>query len=109
MNSRLRDFLDLLAIGVLDKEIYLRVYMLPPDVTNTMPHSMRKQLNVIYMQRYKRFCINRQMVDFNPTFFDKTYVFSAANLVCTVKSLKYILRDVTTSPPSPMNNRRGSA
>lgn len=99
MNRKLKDFLYFLSMGILDKDIYLRMYMLPASDAATFPKSMRKQMNVIYMQRYRKFCIGKYSFDFSPTFFDKTYVFSAKNLVCTVKSIKSVISDIITSPP----------
>lgn len=98
MNYRLQEFLYMLSIGIMDRDIFTRMYMVSQD-NDYLPNSMQRQLNIIYMQRYKRFCINQQQdIDFNPTFFDKTYVFSARNLVCTVKSIKYVVRDIIKTP-----------
>lgn len=121
MNRKLQEFLYFLSMGMLDTSIYVRMYMnysggehnryvdqkgaVGGSVDKSMvcnddkPNSAKKQLNIIYMQRYNKFEISRQSVDFNATFYDKTYVFSARNLICTVKSIKYLLRDVIPSHP----------
>lgn len=98
MNHKLKDFLYLLSMGMMDNTVYVRMYM-QPQLAHTMPHSAKKQLSIVYMQKYRKFDISRQSVDFNATFFDKMYVFSAHNLIATVKSIKYLLREVIPSHP----------
>lgn len=99
MNNRLQILLNFLSRGIIDNKIYIRMYMLP-RVFNSVPKSMYKQLNIIYTQKYIRFDINRsQSPNFDTTFFDKIYVFSARNLTCTIKSNKYLIRDVIKSTP----------
>lgn len=96
MNTRLQEFLYLLSVGMLNVETFARVYLLYRD---NVPKSAKKQLCVVYMQKYRRFCISRDVINYDPLFFDKTYVFSAKNLICTVKSLKHLIRDIIQSPP----------
>lgn len=98
MNKRMQEFLQLLSMGMLDRSVYVRMYMLPQNV-DLLPHAMKKQLSVLYMQKYRKFSISRESIEYNPTFYDKTYVFAARNLVCTVKSIKYLIRDVIKSTP----------
>ncbi|WBR61466.1 hypothetical protein [Drosophila suzukii associated hytrosavirus 1] len=96
MNKRIQDLLQLLQIGVLDKSIYVRLFMRDAD---NLPESADKQLTILYLLKYKKFCLQREDINYNPTFFDKTYVFAAPNLMCTVKSMKYLIRDVIKSTP----------
>ena len=97
MNTKLQEFLYFMSAGIIDKKIFLRMYIMPNTV-ESYPTAIRKQLSVIYMQKYKKFCLNRQNIDFNPTFYDNVYVFAARNLLCTVKSIKHLVRDTITSP-----------
>lgn len=99
MNTKFQEFLFFLSLGMLDRNIFVRMFMFPETTINTYPNSMKKQLTVIYMQKYRKFSISRETVDYDTTFYDKTYVFSARNLVCTVKSIKYLIRDVIQSSP----------
>lgn len=98
MLTKLQEFLFFMSAGMINKNIYTRMYAMPSGLEG-YPAAMKKQLSIIYMQKYKKFSLNRQHVDFNPTFYDNMYVFSARNLLCTVKSIKYVLRDVISSPP----------
>lgn len=98
MNSKLQLMLNYLSIGVIDNGIFIRMFMMT-DKLNT-PEALKKQFNIIYTQKYIRFDISRNREpDLNPTFFDKIYVFSAKHLACTVKSPKYLVRDVIKSTP----------
>lgn len=98
MNSYLAEFFQLLALGMVDKDILMRIYRLPED-NRLRPNSMSKQLNIVYMQKFNRFDISRETINYDPTFFDKTYVYAARNLVCTIKSMKYLLQRVIVSSP----------
>lgn len=96
MNTRLQDLLYLLSLGILNTRTLVRMYMLKRD---TAPNSAKKQLTIIYMQKYRKFGMTRERINYDPLFYDKTYVFSAKNLICTVKSQQHLIRDIIKSPP----------
>ena len=99
MNNYFQEFLYFLSLGIIDVNVYVRMYMLPFQVSEKFPVAMNKQLSVIYMQKFIKFGISRESIDYSISFYDKTYVFSAKNLVCTIKSLKYLVRNIIKSPP----------
>ena len=99
MNNYFQEFLYFLSLGIIDVNVYVRMYMLPFQISENLPVAMNNQLNVIYMQKFLKFGISRESIDYSVSFYDKTYVFSAKNLVCTTKSLKYLVRNIIKSPP----------
>lgn len=99
MNIKLQEFLSWLSWGIIDIEMLARMYLMPSQLVNAMANAAKKQLNIVYMQKYRKFCINRENITYDPMFYEKTYVFAAKNLVCTVKSVKHLIRDVITSSP----------
>lgn len=117
MNDRFYEFIFYLSKGIIDVKTFIRMYMRPLEETlDTFANSMRKQLAVVYVQKYHKFIFNnnitttasnsggssnsRSIADYDSLFFEKSYVFSSRNLLCTVKSIKYLLRYILT--PSPL-------
>lgn len=96
MNICFQKLLFFLSNGMLNENIYTRMYVLLSN-TNILPNSSRKQLNLIYIQKYSKFAISREQIHYDTTFYSKAYVFSARNLLCTVKSIKYLIKNVLRS------------
>lgn len=99
MTNKFSELFYFLMEGMIDQNIFERMYMLSSSTGSTLPSSMKKQLNIIYSQKFRLFDINRQAVEYNSTFYNKTYIFSVRNLVCSVKSLRYLVRHTLLSSP----------
>lgn len=86
-------FLELLNSGIIDDECFIRLLKLP----NRLQHfakPLQKRYNIVYIQHFRHFPINRQNIEWDAPFFERSYVFNSKHINANVKSISYIINTV---------------